>query len=777
MASTIEPETGILSTDALARAPRRIEGRDKVTGRVRYAGDLSSAEIADLDVAVAITSTQSSGRIVSIDAVAALAQPGVRMLMSYQNAPRLKKAMSPIGAEIGELLPMQDDRIHYGGQCIALLVADTLEHARAAAHLVAVTYSAPDNDRAYTLDQGMSRAVDVKKVGAGDPGQVKVGQPEKAYESAPIKVDLIVETSPHHHNQMEPGAIVAAWDEDGGLTVHVPTQFSYGDALILGEAFGFGLRDRLPRIIGQVLGGFQFDNKVRVISTMAGGAFGGKNANVHLLLAPMAAKLNGRAVKLVLARADVFTMMPFRGGSRQRLRLAADKHGKLQALIQDSIVSQGVAGQYVEAAGESVAKAYACPNMLVHQQTARLDTNAPGWMRGPGACLGRFASETAMDVLADKLEIDPLDFRLLNHADVEPDTGHEWSSKSLKECYQAAANRIGWFDRDPRVGSMRQGRHLVGYGVATSMYPVLQMPAVARIIIGADGHAIVQTASHEIGQGMITALTQIGAEAIGLPLDHVRLEYGDTRLPYGGMTVGSMSTLTNGAAIHEAGALVQKALIKRAVDDRSSPLHGQRRRNLKVAEGRIMGAEGTSESVAELMARHAEAPIEEEAITGRTFGHSKYGRQAFGAQFARVLIDPDTRHIQVDRLVGAFAGGRAINPLLVRSQLMGGMVWGLGQALMEETIMDARTGMFVNRSLGEALVPTNADVDQIEAIIIDEDDTRGHPLGIKGMGEVGSIGGSAAIGNAIFHATGIRLTKLPFRIDHLLPGCIRRRVE
>ncbi len=776
MSKMVEPGASVVSAATLAQAPRRLEGRDKVTGRLRYAGDLAPAEIGGpVDFAVAVTSTQASGRVLSIDASEALAAPGVRCVLTHANAPKLHKVVATNGAEIGDLLPLQSDQIHYGGECVAVLVADTLRHARAAAPLVRIAYSNPDGGKAFTLGAGLGRAEDVKKVGAGDPGQVEIGHPERAYAAAPVKVDLSFDTSPHHHNAMEPGAIVAAWGADGELTVWVPTQFSYGDVVILGEAFGFGMKDRLPRLIGQVLGGFEFNSKVRVIATLAGGGFGGKNANVHLLLAPMAAKLNGRPVKLVLSRADVFTLMPFRGGSHQRLRLAADKDGKLQALLQDSIVSQGAKGQYVEGAGETVHKAYACPNMLVHQQAARLDTNAPGWMRGPGACLGRFSSEVAMDVLAEKLGIDPLEFRLINHADVEPDTGHEWSSKSLKQCYRAASERIGWFDRDPQVGSMREGRHLVGFGMATSMYPTLQMPAVARVILGADGRARLQTSTHEIGQGVNTALTQIGAETLGLPLDHVRLEFGDTRLPYGGMTVGSMSTLTNGAAVQEAAAAVKKALIKRAVRDADSPLHGQHQHDLDVVAGRVVAPDGASESVAELMARHPEGEIQEEAITGRTMGHSKYGRYAFGAQFAKVLIDPATGHIQVEKLIGAFAGGRPINPLLVRSQLMGGMVWGLGQALMEETVMDGRTGLFVNRSLAEALVPTNADIDDLEAIVIDEDDTRGHPLGVKGMGEIGAVGTPAAIGNAIYHATGIRLTELPFRIDRLLAGLAGRR--
>lgn len=750
--------------------PRRIEGRDKVLGRVRYAGDLSAASLeldGALDIAVAVTSTQATGRIRSIDATAVLAAPGVRAVLTHENAPRLHKVLSTSGAEIGDLLPLQDDQLRYAGQCIALVIADTLEHARAAAPLLDVSYSEVNPDAAFTLEQGGTRVKDAKTVGASKKGQVEVGHPEAAYTAAAHRVDLSFTTSPHHHNAMEPGAVVAAWGADGGLTVHLPTQFSYGDAVILGQAFGFGLKDRLPRIVGQVFGGLEFSSQVRVIATPAGGAFGGKSSNIHLLLAPMAAKLTGKPVKLVLTREQTFSMMSFRGESRQRLRLAADADGKLQAMLQDALMAQGAAGQYIDHAGETTVKAYAYPNMRVHSQAARLDTNASGWMRGPGATLGQFALESAIDVLADRLGIDPLEFRLRNHADVEPDTGHEWSSKSLKACYEAAAQRIGWYDRNPTVGSMWSGRHLVGFGMATSIYPTLQAPAVARIVLGLDGCARVQISVNEIGQGIITAMTQIAAEGLGLPLDMIQFECGDTALPFGSPIVGSMGTLSNGAAVAEAAALVKRTIFKGAARDPASPLYNAHRHDLAIINGRITAPDGTSEGVTDFMARLHE-PIEEKAITGRTFGHSQYGRSAFGAQFAKVVIDPDTMHIQVEHLIGAFAGGRIVNPILVRSQLIGGMVWGIGQALIEESMIDQRVGKWMNRSLGEALVPTNADIADIDAIIIEEDDTRGHPLGIKGMGEIGIVGTSAAIGNAIFHATGLRLTALPFRIDRLL---------
>ena len=776
MASTTAPAAPrVLPDDVIARAPRRVEGGAKVTGALRYAGDLGRATFGpDLHVAVAITSPQASGRILSIDADEALGMPGARTLLSHENAPRLHKIMSLTKAEIGDILPMQDNIVRYGGQCVALLVADSLENAQAAARLVRVRYSAPEPGRAIVLGHVLDRAEDRKQVGGGDHGRIELGRPDDAFAAAAHRVDLTFATPPHHHNAMEPGSIVAAWHDDGGLTVHLPTQFTYGDALVLGQAFRFGLKDRLPRIVAQVLGGIEFDNKVRVVSTMSGGAFGSKIGNVHLLLAPMAAKVAGRPVKLVLTRRQVFTMMPFRGATHQRLRLGADEGGLLQALIQDAVVSQGAGGQYVEPAVEIVPKSYACPNMRVDTKAVRLDTNAPGWMRGPGACIGSFALETAMDALAHRLGLDPLELRLRNHADVEPDTGHEWSSKSLKECYEAAGRRIGWFDRDPAVGSMRDGRHLVGYGMASSLYPARQMPAAARVILYADGRATLQSAMHEIGQGAITAMTQVGAEALGLPLAHVTFELGDTRLPYGGMTVGSMSTLTNATPIHAAARAVRKALLKRATRDQGSPLLGCDPADLEVADGRVLARDGRSEAVADLMARHPDGRIEDESIS-RSMGTKKLGRQTFGAQFAKVLIDPETMHLQVQRLVGAFAGGRPVNPLLVHGQVMGGMVWGLGQALVEETVADERSGMWMNRSLGEALVPTNADVAGIEAIVIEEDDTRAHPLGIKGMGEIGVIGTAAAVGNAIFHATGMRLTELPFRIDRLLSAPTQAR--
>ena len=756
--------------------PLRLEGLEKVTGRAAYAGDIVQSPAGQaLDHVMVVTAPQASGSVVRIDTASALAVPGVRLVLTHENAPRLNKVTSPLGTEIGDHLPLQDARLRYADQCVALVVATDLRTASEAAALVQVECSPPDPDARFTLESAPERAKPAKTVGGGDKGRERHGDPDAAYAAATHRIDLAIDTAPHHHNAMEPGAAVAEWDAGGGVHVRLPTNFVYGDALALAQAFGFALGERLPRLAAQFVGDIRFGGKVRVSATLAGGAFGGKGGNTHLLLAAMAAKANGRAVKLVLTRRQTFSMMPYRGETRQRLRLGADATGRLTALIHEATAAKGAAGSFVEPAGEVSAKVYACPAFLVDTRVAALDRGAPGWMRAPGACVGQFALEVAIDELAEAVGLDPLDLRLLNHADTVPGSGKPWSSKSLRACYAAASERIGWHARDPAVGAMREGGKLVGYGMATAAYPVKQLPAAARITMRVDGTALVEAGTHEIGQGAFTALSQIAAEALGLPLAAVTLLWGDTDLTFGGMTAGSSTTLSLGSAISEAATAIRDRLVRLAVADRRSPLAGANRHAVTLAEGRLLGPAGRTESVAALLARHPRAQLSHRAMTGRSFGRSRYGRMAFGAQFARVLVDPDTSEIRVDRLVGAFAGGRVINPVLARSQLIGGMVWGLGQALMEETVLDHRTGRWANADLSEALVPVHADVPAIEAILVDEDDTRGHPLGAKGLGEIGVVGTAAAIANAIHHATGHRLHALPLRpVGCLVPGVVVR---
>jgi xanthine dehydrogenase YagR molybdenum-binding subunit len=613
------------------------------------------------------------------------------------------------------------------------------------------------------LEDAQDRLKPAKTVGGGNKGREQHGDPEAAFAASVHQIELKVETAAHHHNAMEPGVAVAEWTPEGGVHVRLPTNFSYGDALALAQAFGFGLGERLPRLAAQILGDIRVGGKVRVSATLSGGAFGGKGGNAHLLLVAMAAKANGRAVKLVLTRRQTFSMMPYRGETRQRLRLGADAEGKLTSLIHEATVAKGAVGSFIEPVVEVSAKTYSCPNYLIDTRVAVLDRGAPGWMRAPGASVGQFALEVAMDELAEAAGIDPLDLRLLNYASTEPGSGKEWSSKSLHACYAAGAEQIGWRARNPVVASMKEGGKLIGYGMATAIYPVKQMPAAARITLFPDGTALVEAGTHEIGQGSFTALSQIAAEALGLPLSRVTLLWGDTDLTFGGLTAGSSTTLSLGSAITKAAQVIKDKVIRLAVRDRRSPLAGASPHAVALVEGQLVTPTGQSEAITELLSRHPGIRLSHRVMTGRTFGRSSYARMAFGAQFARVLVDPDTSEVRVDRLVGAFAGGRIVNPMLARSQLVGGMVWGLGQALMEETVLEQRTGSWITADLGEALVPVHADVPAIEAILIDEDDTRGSLLGAKGIGEIGVVGTAAAIANAIHHATGRRLRSLPLR--------------
>ena len=389
-------------------------------------------------------------------------------------------------------------------------------------------------------------------------------------------------------------------------------------------------------------------------------------------------------------------------------------------------------------------------------------------MRAPGVAVSQFAIESAMDEWAYQQGIDPLEARLRNYADQEPQSGHEWSSKSLKDCYQAAAERIGWQSRDPRPGAQQEGRFKVGYGMATSIYHVAQMAACARMRIRADGTAIASSSTHEIGQGSATALSQLAAEALGLPLGSVTLEWGDTRLPYSSLTASSSTTLSLGAALHAAADALRLKLGTLASTDPASTLYKTNPAELKLQESGLVSQTGRQESFVSLLTRHQLDYLEAEAGTADQINPPEVGRAAFGAQFVKVLVDPQLGTLRVERLVGAFGCGRIVNPTLAHSQLLGGMVWGLGQALMEETCLDRHNGRWMNADLSEALIPTQADVPDLDIIMIEEDDRRGHPLGIKGLGEIAVVGVAAAVANAIFHATGQRIRTLPLTLDKRL---------
>jgi xanthine dehydrogenase YagR molybdenum-binding subunit len=723
----------------------RVDGRLKVTGRARY-----SAEFAVPDVvhAVLVQSTVGAGTIIGFDLDAAKSMPGVLAIITPQNA--LKLPMKGGSPQTVRAPLLQDMNIAFNGQHVAVVVAETLEQADAAASRVRVQYRR--QEPITSMESVLNQAYPPKRFRNGErPPDSNRGNPDLSFAAGAAKVDATYITPVEHHNPMEPHATIARWDGDR-LTVWTATQGISGAQTTLASLFGIEPAN------------------VRVICPYVGGGFGCKgNTWPPATLTAMAAKMVGRPVKLAVTRAQMFTSNGYRPQTIQKLRFAADAEGHLVSMRHDGFSQMALPamGEFSEPVGLATEMLYDCPNVAVTHRLVTTNSSLPTYMRAPGLASGNFALESAVDELAVALKMDPLEFRLRNYAEKDPHENKPFASKALRVCYQQGAEAFGWSHRSHEPRSMRDGNVLIGWGMATSTYPTHRMPAGARVRLGANGTALVQSGSQDLGTGTYTVMSQIAADTLGMKVERIQFELGDSAFPHAPVSGGSMTVASVGPAVLAACEAARGKLFDLALGDQRLGWQSVSRDMLRLQDGFVVGPTGRV-PVAELLARHGTDFIEatDEAKPGAE--QKRYSMHAFGAQFAEVRVDPDLGEIRVSRFVGAFDAGRVMNAKTARSQLIGGIVYGLGMALLEETHVDGETGRIVNANIAEYLVPVNADVPDIQIIIAENDERNSNPLGAKGIGELPMVGVAAAVANAVYHATGMRVRKVPIRIEDVL---------
>jgi xanthine dehydrogenase YagR molybdenum-binding subunit len=733
----------------------RVDGPLKVTGTARYSAEIPIAELA---YGVIVQSEIARGTIAHMDVTEAEQLTGVLSVMTPDNTPKLEslqrfereggKGARPTGRALSLL---QDDRVHYNGQPIALVIAESFEVAMHAASLVRTTYRAdtPTIDMVGALS---SAYPSMPRIYGRESPTSRRGDLQAGLAAADTRIDEVYTTPMETHNPMEMHATIALWEGDK-VTLWDATQNVYGVRGTVAKSLS------IP------------PENVRVISHFVGGAFGGKgSAWSHVVLAAMAARQVGRPVKIVLTRRQMFGPVGGRPHTVQHITLGARRDGTLTALRHDSTSSTSTIEEWLEPAALATRLLYDCPNEETSHHLVRLNVGTPTFMRAPGEASGTFALESAFDELAHALQMDPIALRLKNYAEADPDTGKPWSSKSLRECYALGAEHFGWARRDPTPGSMRDGDQLVGMGMATSTYPARRMAASAEACVHPNGGVVIKAASHDLGTGTYTVLTQLAADALGVAASCVTIELGDTNLPPNPISAGSMTVASTGSAVHLAAMAVRDKLVQLAVTDPDSPLHGARHEEVEIIDGRLTlrSTADRGESFQQLLERNGRRPIEGKAEAKPGDETQQYSMHAFGAVFAEVRVDRDLGVVRVARMVGAYGAGRVLNPKTARSQLYGGITFGIGMALMEHTITDLRSGRYVNADIAEYHIPVHADIPPIEVFFVDEKDEQVDPIGAKGIGEIGITGVAAAIANAVFHATGIRIRELPITLDKLL---------
>jgi len=740
----------------------RIDGPAKVTGAALFPADEPVARPA---YAFLATSPIAKGRVARVDAAAVRALPGVLDVLTHANVGGEVKPPGGPGGQGGTTTTLESDRVWHDGQIVAVVVAETYEIARDAARRLKIDY-APEPP---AVGFGSPGATSEPAQGLEGDKPPSAGDAQSAFANAPVKVDARYSTPTQHHNAMELFSTTCVWRGDQ-LTVYEPSQF------VGGVQHGLAAQLGLP------------PEKVRCVSRFVGGGFGGKGGlTARTAWIAIAARRLGRPVKLVATRDQGFTIATYRAETRHRLRLAAGRDGRLQALIHeaDSVTSRP--SRYNANGLSTTARLYACPNVTTEGRITHADRNTPGFMRAPPETPFMFPLECAMDELAAELGMDPVELRRINDTDKDPTGPRRFTSRSLMRCFDEAARAFGWSRRDPKPGAMRDGEWLIGWGCASAAYSANIGAGACRLRLTPDGKARIQMAAHELGTGSYTILALTAADRLGLRVEDIAVEIGDSALPPAGLSAGSTHASTICNVLAKACEEVRARLAEAAAAANSGPLAGQDPARLALAEGALRAPDGRSEPVADAIRRIG--GMVEVYTENLPVGAPPDGLQtlhnggiamsrgssredglafAFGAQFVEVRVHERTREIRTPRAVGAFAAGRIVNPTTARSQYMGGMIWGLASALHEATEIDKRLGRYYNKDFAEYLIPVNADVDQVEVIFVPEEDRQVNPLGMKGIGEIGIVGMNAAVANAVWHATGRRVRDLPIRVEQLL---------
>jgi CO/xanthine dehydrogenase Mo-binding subunit len=720
----------------------RVDGPLKVAGAAPYPSDV---QLPNMAYGALVRSTIAAGRIVDIDVAAAEAITGVRAVITHRNAPRLGRAAAGVLGPQAPA-PLQDDRVLNYGQYVAVVVADTPQQAAHAAREVTVSYDAGD----ALLDIDDARGELVTNPFGFD---MRRGDVEAGLRDADLVHTAEYTTSENTNNPLGLFATVAVWDGDT-VTLHDATQWTSNVRTTVAGAFG------LP------------EAAVRVHAPFLGGGFGaGLRAWPHVVLAALAARVVQRPVRVMLTRPQMFTGVGHRPDTRQTIRLGAMRDGRLVAMDHEAIQTVAVEDDNLEPVSIVTTDSYACPNISARDVQRRLNIPCPGSMRAPGEGEGGFALESAIDELAYALGVDPLEIRLRNYAETHPQLGLPWSSKALRECFAIGAERFGWARRDPQPGAMRDGRWQVGFGVAGVSYLWWQVRCRARLTITAAGDAYVRSAANDIGTGTYTVMQQLTAELLGLPLHRVRVGLGDSEMPWAPAAGGSGLTGSLGNAIHAACRSLFQQLLDLAREYPESPLRDRTVDDVVATDGRLhrRGSDDSGETYAAVLGRHglSELTVDAESTPPDAAQLGMAPSGAFAAKFVEVRVDRDLGLLRIPRIVSVVDGGRILNEKLARSQIIGGTVGGIGQAILEETITDPGTGRIANATFADYLVPVNGDVPDVDVVFVGGPD-RLTPTGTKGVGEVGLTGIAAAIANAVFHATGRRIRSLPITIDQLL---------